>query len=149
MKKLLCLSILCLLLFTGCEKLEGKYVEGVYEAATIDFYGGAGNRATAKVTIDKNGFIESIYLDTEYTTEDGIVTTKKTLGYDYGMKNYPNSAGEWFEQVEKLEQAIVENQGIDFLTLNENNKTDAVAGCTMQIDALKSATSLALEKALK
>ena len=82
MKKLLCLSILCLLLFTGCEKLEGKYVEGVYEASVIDFYGGAGNRATAKVTIDKNGFIESIYLDTEYTTVDGIVTTKKALGYD-------------------------------------------------------------------
>ena len=66
------------------------------------------------------------------------------------MKKYtPNAAGEWYEQVEKLEKAIVENQGLDFLNLNADGKTDAVSGCTIKIDALYNAAKEALEKASK
>ena len=63
------------------------------------------------------------------------------------MKSYPRAAGEWYEQVEKLEKAIVENQGTDFITLDKDNKTDAVSGCTIVVDALLGATNDALEKA--
>ena len=64
------------------------------------------------------------------------------------MKTYmPTAAGEWFEQVEKLEQAVVDNQGIDFLNLDEDGYTDAVSGCTIKIDALYKALEDALNQA--
>lgn len=147
MKRFLVLTLAGLCLFTGCEKVEeeekGLYKEGVYEGSFVDTYGGEQNLATAKIVVNAKGDIESVYLDTEYQG-----STKKTLGDDYNMKKYqPDAAGEWYEQVEKLEKAIVENQGTDFITLNEENKTDAVSGCTIVIDALLGATNDALEKA--
>ena len=147
MKRFLVLTLAGLCLFTGCEKVEeeekGLYKEGVYEGSFVDTYGGEQNLATAKIVVNAKGDIESVYLDTEYQG-----STKKTLGDDYNMKKYqPDAAGEWYEQVEKLEKAIVENQGTDFITLDEENKTDAVSGCTIVVDALLGATNDALEKA--
>lgn len=143
MKKVL-LS-LCALVFIisicGCEKVG--YKEGTYEGSVIDNYNNEENTATAKVVINKSGKIESVYLDTTYHG-----STKKELGYDYNMKKYnPSAAGEWFEQVEKLEAAIVENQGTEFLNLTEDGKTDAVSGCTIKVDALVKAVNNALEQA--
>lgn len=143
MKKIL--FCLCALILTitvcGCEKVG--YKEGTYEGSVIDNYGGEENTATAKVVINNEGKIESVYLDTTY---EG--TTKKTLGNDYNMKTYyPQAAGEWFEQVQKLESAVVANQGTAFITLDENGKTDAVSGCTIQIEALVKAIDIALDKA--
>lgn len=143
MKKLiLCLCVCAMLfVFAGCEKVGFK--EGTYNGTAIDNYGGEENTATAKVVINGEGKIESVYLDTTY---EG--STKKTLGNDYNMKTYyPAAAGEWFEQVEKLEAAIVENQGTEFLNLDDNGKTDAVSGCTIQISALIKAVDNALEQA--
>ena len=147
MKRFLVLTLAGLCIFTGCEKVEegkkGLYKEGTYEGSYVDTYGGEQNLATAKVVINADGEIESLYLDTEYQGP-----TKKTLGDDYNMKKYqPDAAGEWYEQVEKLEKAIVENQGTDFITLDKDNKTDAVSGCTIVVDALLGATNDALEKA--
>ena len=124
MKKIATLLIAAVLCFgvAGCEKAEqkeeAKYIEGTYTAEIEDDYNNEGNIASAKVVVDKDGKIESIYLDTTYKTKDGKETTKKALGNDYNMKTYnPSAAGEWFEQVEKLEKAIVENQGVDFIEL--------------------------------
>lgn len=143
MKKLMLCLCVCVMLFvfTGCEKVGFK--EGTYNGTAIDTYGGEENRATAKVVINSEGKIELVYLDTTYGD-----STKKELGYDYNMKKFnANAAGEWFEQVEKLEAAIVENQGTEFLSLDENGKTDAVSGCTIQISALVKAVDNALEQA--
>lgn len=132
---------------TGCSTKTG-YKEGTYNGTAIDTYGGQENEATARVVIDADGKIESVYLDTTYTTDDNVVTTKKTLGDDYNMKTYnPSAVGEWYEQAEALEQAIVENQGVDFLDLNDEGKTDAVSGCTIAINALVEAVNDALEQA--
>src|SRR5574344_1042480 len=145
MKKFLMLSlaVLCLLGVAGCEKVDkGQYKEGTYEASVIDTYNNENNTATAKIVVNKEGKIESVYLDTTYNG-----TTKKTLKDDYNMKKYnPSASGEWYEQVEKLEKAIVEHQGIDFITLDENETTDAVSGCTIKINALLEATKDALNK---
>lgn len=67
------------------------------------------------------------------------------------MFNHPygSTVGEWYEQVEKLEKAVVENQGIEFLNLNEDGKTEAVSGCTIKIDAMYEALNKALEQAKK
>ena len=142
LKYLICVFALCLLV--GCSK---GYKEGEYTGTAVDSYGGQENTASAKVTVDSEGKITDVYLDTTYT-KDGVTTTKKSLGNDYNMKTYmPEAAGEWYEQVEKLEQAVIDNQGIDFLNLDEDGYTDAVSGCTIKIDALYEALDDALEQA--
>ena len=141
-KYLIC--VFALVLLVGC---SNGYKEGEYTGTAVDSYGGQENTASAKITIDSEGNITDVYLDTTYTTADGVKTTKKTLGDDYNMKSYPSAAGEWYEQVEKLEQAVVDNQGIDFLNLDEDGYTDAVSGCTIKIDALYEALADALEQA--
>lgn len=149
MKKVLCLLLVSTFLFVGCEKVD-SYKEGVYEGSAVDTYGGENNTATAKITVDSEGKITDVYLDTTYT-HNGEKTTKKTLKEEYGMKignaPYGQSEYEWYEQVEALEQAVIDNQGIDFLNLDEDGKTDAVSKCTIKIDALYAALEDALNKA--
>lgn len=145
MKKILFSLVLLSLVFVGlgCEKVSQGYKEGTYEGSVIDDYNNENNTATAKVVVDKTGKITSVTLDTTYNG-----STKKALKDDYNMKKYnPSAAGEWYEQVEKLEKAVVEHQGIDFIKLNDEGKTDAVSGCTIKIDALYKALNAALEKA--
>lgn len=146
MKKYLSLVLAFVVLFTmaGCEKVGSiVYKEGTYTADVVDPYNNEGNIASAIVVINSDGKIESVYLDTTYQG-----STKKTLKEDYNMKKFmPSAAGEWYEQVEKLEAAIVENNGVDFITLKDDSTTDAVSGCTIKVDALVDATRQALEKA--
>lgn len=143
MKKLFIafLAVFCIFI-TGCgnKTLE----EGTYKGTAIDNYGGEENTASAEVKIDAEGKITSVYLDTTYKG-----STKKTLKDEYGMKGHPygSKIGEWYEQVEKLEAAIVEHQGTDFLALGEDGKTDAVSGCTISISALVEATNKAIAQA--
>lgn len=143
------LVLLMAFCFTGCEKAEetGDYKEGTYFASVVDDYGGTNNTATAVIVVNKSGVIESVFLDTTYTKGE-TVTTKKALGNDYAMKTYnASAAGEWFEQVNALEKAIVEKQGLDGITLNDEGKTDAVSGCTIKVDALIAAVQKALNEA--
>ncbi len=146
-KKIIVLGMASLLLLGGCSK---GYKEGVYTGTATDSYGGQDNTATATVTVDSNGKITSVELDTTYT-KDGVKTTKKALGSEYGMYNNPygSTIGEWDTQVKALEDYIVKNQGIDSLKLDEDGKTDAVSGCTIKIDALYEAASNALKQAKK
>ena len=144
MKKLgiLFIAMVAIFVITGCEKVK-TYKEGTYSGSVIDTYNNENNTATAKIVINSKGKIESVELDTTYQG-----STKKTLGDNYNMKKFNSSAaGEWYEQVAKLEAAIVKNNGIDFLKLNDDGKTDAVSGCTIKIDALIKAVEEALSKA--
>lgn len=75
MKKIIVFSLMGLLLLSGCSR---GYKEGVYTGTATDSYGGQDNTATAIVTIDKNGKITEVNLDTTYT-KDGVKTTKKTF----------------------------------------------------------------------
>lgn len=150
MKKKICLlgiGVIGLTLLSGCNK---GYNEGVYTGTAIDNYGGQSNTATAIVTVDSKGKITNVNLDTTYT-KDGVDTTKKTLGSDYGMYGHPygSKIGEWYEHVEALENNVVENQGLDGIKLNSDGYTDTVSGCTIKIDALYEALKNALEQAKK
>lgn len=146
-KKLCLLGVVGLTLLSGCAK---GYKEGIYTGTATDTYGGQNNTATAIVTIDVDGKITDVDLDTTYT-KDGVQTTKKTLGDEYGMFGYEygSTVGEWYQQVEALEKYVVDNQGIDKLELDDEGKTDAVSGCTIKIDALYSAIDSALQQAKK
>lgn len=150
MKKLIILLLVTTLAITGCEKVSDSYKEGTYKGEAIDNYGGEENIATAEITIDSNGKIVSVVLDTTYT-KDGVKTTKKTLGSNYGMKkgnsDYGESYLEWDEQVKLLEQFVIDNNGIDKIKLDNDSKTDVVSGCTIKIDALYKALENAIEKA--
>ena len=158
MKKIIVIGFLIFL--TGCtvEKIEsiGDYKPGVYTGVAIDNYGGTNNTATAVVNVSENGKIENVYLDTTYT-KDGVVTTKKALGYDYNMKDTSASIGnieggsEWFEQAKALEKKVVEEQNLKWLEWNDEQQTttDSVAGVTIKINALYEAINNALDQAKK
>lgn len=148
MKKKICLvGLIGVVLLSGCSK---GYKEGVYTGTAPDVYGGQNNTATAIVTVDKSGKITDVNLDTTYT-KDGVETTKKTLGTDYGMygNEYGSTVGEWYEQVEALEENVVSNQGLEKIKLDSAGYTDTVSGCTIKIDALYKALESALDQARK
>ena len=63
MKKIILFCALTLFLLSGCSK---GYKEGVYNGSAVDSYGGQNNTATARVTVDANGKITDVYLDTTY-----------------------------------------------------------------------------------
>lgn len=151
MKKKICLlGVISLALLSGCSK---GYKEGVYTGTATDNYGGQNNTATAIVTIDSNGKITDVKLDTTYTTSSGVETTKKALGDSYGMKtgnsSYGTSSYEWYEQASALEKAVIDGQGLNSIKLSDDGYTDSVSGCTIKIDALYSAINSALEQAEK
>ena len=156
MKKILIYSMFILLLvISGCTPVEtGSYKAGTYYGTAIDSYGDENNTATALVYVNSDGVIESVFLDTTYT-KDGVVTTKKTLGSEYGMKGVSESIGnipggaEWYEQVNTLENKVVEEQGLEWLTWSDKEKTitDSVSGVTIKINALVEALSNALNQA--
>lgn len=148
MNKRICLmGVIGLVLLSGCSK---GYNEGVYTGSAIDTYGGQSNTATAIVTVDSNGKITDVNLDTTYT-KDGEETTKKTLGNDYGMYGVPygSQVGEWYEHVEALEDAVIDGQGLGDIKLDNDGYTDTVSGCTIKIDALYKALEDALSQARK
>ena len=141
--------VLSFFVLTGCEKVnEGNYKEGTYYGYVEDNYGGSKSVATAVVYVDASGMIKSVFLDTTYT-KDGVLTTKKSLGDAYNMKQASEVGKEWFEQVNLIEAKVVENQNISFINLNEDGKTDAIAGVTMKVDALYKALETALNSAKK
>ncbi len=107
-KKIYLMGLIGLLLLTGCSK---GYKEGTYTGTAIDTYGGE-NTATAIITIDSAGKITDVKLDTTYTTKDGVKTTKKALGSEYGMYGveYGSTIGEWYQQAEALEKYVIDNQ---------------------------------------
>lgn len=150
MKKLIviALGMVCLFSVSGCQKLEGDYKEGTYMGHVTDTYGGANNEAIAVVYVGASGRIESVYLDTTYTSGENV-TTKKALGNDYNMKTYSNATLEWYEQMNLLEKKVVEEQGIDFInwTDAERTTTDSVSGVTIKINAIYEALNNALKQA--
>ena len=135
MKKIIFVLLVAMVLFASC---GGKGLKaGTYEAENVL----ADSTVTVKVTVDNNGKITDVYFDEIYKD-----STKKTLGYGYNMKAYCGTPYEWFEQVEFLEKAIVENQGVDFITLDANGKTDAVSGCTISVNNLIDTFNKAIAK---
>lgn len=160
MKKILMGLVLVLGLFlvTGCDNIfapaKGEYKEGTYMGAVEYESYGSKYVVTAVLYVDDNGLIKSCHIDSTYT-KDGVNTTKKTLGDAYGMKSASAAQGnidggaEWYEQVAVIEDKVIEEQGIDWVTWEDDEKTklDAVSGVTITADHYIEAISKALAQA--
>lgn len=139
--------LVCFFVLTGCEKVnKGDYKEGTYFGSYADTYGSTPSVATAVVYVDESGMIKSVFLDTTYS-KSNTLTTKKTLGEAYGMKANSEVEKEWYEQVNLIEAKVIENQDLSFITLDDEGKTDSIAGVTMKVSALYNALDVALKQA--
>ena len=157
MKKIFGMLVaLTLVLVTGCTKV-GNYKEGTYTGSVEYESYGSKYVTTAVVYVDKDGLIKSCFIDSTYLSTDGVITTKKTLGDAYGMKETSANIGvieggaEWYEQVEVIENKVVEEQGIDWVKWADEEKTklDAVSGVTITADTYIGAVQKALSQAKK
>lgn len=160
MKKVLslCIMIICLFVFAGCEKVEeqGKYKEGTYFGYNEFESYGAKYVTTAVVYVNENGMIKSVYIDSTYN-KDSVNTTKKVLGDDYAMKETSANIGvipggaEWYEQVEKIEEKVISEQGLDWVKWSDEANTkldvDTISGVTITADSYVNAVSNALNSA--
>lgn len=158
MKKIL-LSLLAIFIVTitmGCEKVEeqGIYKEGTYFGYVSEESYGEVLTTTATIYVDKNGILKSVFIDSTYV-KDGVVTTKKSLGDKYGMKDTSANIGvitggaEWDEQVNTLETKILKEQGLDWIkwSTDDDTKLDSVSGVTISVNNMIEAVSIALEQA--
>lgn len=157
MKKIFGIVLAAFLVFglAGCEKVaSGDYKEGTYFGSVEYESYGVNYVTTAVVYVDDAGMIKSVYLDSTYA-KDGAHTTKKTLGDAYAMKGTSASIGtieggaEWYEQVAVIEEKVVAEQDLDWVTWNSEDKTklDGVTGCTISANTYIEAISKALEQA--
>ena len=89
---------------------------------------------------DNNGFIDQVTM----TVADGKITEVnwEAVGEDGSKKSVLSENGEyvmtedgltWKEQAEALANALIENQSLDFLQVNEQGKTDAVSGVSISV----------------
>lgn len=142
----------------GCEKVEdeGDYFSGTYFGYTQSESYGETYTTTAVISVDKTGMIASVFIDSTYL-KDGIVTTKKALGEDYNMKETSANIGEieggaeWDEQMKSLEEKIIEEQGLSFVSWKKDDSTklDSVSGVTINATDVIKAIENALSEAKK
>ena len=160
MKKFL--VVMCALagifMFTGCEKVseKGNYREGTYFGYDSYESYGANYVTTAVVYVNEDGMIKSVFIDSTYD-KDSVNTTKKSLGDNYGMKETSANIGvipggaEWYEQVAKIEDKVVSEQGLDWVKWSDEAKTkldvDTISGVTISSDSYINAVSKALSQA--
>ncbi|MFR6171585.1 MAG: FMN-binding protein [Blautia sp.] len=89
---------------------------------------------------DNNGFTDVVTM----TVKDGKITEVnwEAVGEDGSKKSVLSENGEyvmtedgltWKEQAEALANALIENQSLDFLQVNEQGKTDAVSGVSISV----------------
>lgn len=157
MKKYLFVLATFLLVLTGCtvnnDEVKGNYKEGTYFGNYEYEYSGQKDVATAVIYVDATGMIKSCFIDTTYL-KDGVYTTKKTLGDNYGMKGTSANIGvipggaEWYEQIKTIEDKIVAEQGIEWVTYDSaGTKLDGFSGATINVSDLMQAVEKALAQA--
>jgi hypothetical protein len=175
MKKLLVLLFALSLVFVlgACSTEEGDYEPGVYFGYTE-----GGENTFAVVTVDENGFISEILIDSVYLKQDaegnltwegrggteatGYATTKRSLdgGCGYHMhtaKEVVNCSVEgelmWHEQVDLIADAVIEAQEVPNFTIIDGDfdpdAADSIAGVTITVTSYIEAIEDALDQAKK
>lgn len=125
----------------GADELEGvSFADGTYEA-----------KADAA---DNNGFTDQVTM----TVKDGKITEVnwESVGADGSKKSVLSENGEyvmtedgltWKEQAEALSKALIENQSLSFLNINEQGKTDAVSGVSIAVGGFANLAEQCLKEA--
>lgn len=172
MKKIkMIMVLLSLILVSGCTGLqEGKYNTGTYFGFDED------SKYTATIYVNEEGLIKSVLIDAAYgyKNENGsiTVTTKRILGDQLEMKKVSDIDAEWYTQVDRIANKVIQEQGIGWLefkykTIDETGKilfvskmpegttesdkvyTDTVSGVTIEVSDIYKAMTNALEQAQK
>ena len=127
----------------GC---GGEYKDGIYTAEMPEF-SDSGWRDIMELEI-QNGEITRINWDAVYI-DDTIPIRKKQYSKSglYGML-VEGAVGEWYDQAIAIEQYVIEN-GVDSFRLNNEGRTDTVAGCTIHVNAFERLVRECLEQAAK
>lgn len=121
----------------------GPYKDGNYHAEQADF-GSSGWKSTVDLTV-LNGKIYAVrWSGVNANGEDKFEFSKEGK---YGMKEKGNATAEWHEQALKAEQYLLEKQDPAAIVLNEDGKTDAIAGVTINLSEFVELASKALEQA--
>ncbi|HHX54968.1 MAG TPA: FMN-binding protein [Clostridiales bacterium] len=108
----------------------------------------------AEANEPSNGFSDIVTL----TVEDSKITSLEydAINEDGEGKNYLSSIGEytmtdsnpsWEEQASLLAKHVIENQSTNDLSMDDDGKTDAVSGVSIDISAFVNLTNEALQKA--
>jgi len=177
MKKIISLmAVFFLILVTGCEKVnKGDYQTGTYFSFDEE------TKYSVIMYVDKEGSIKSLFFDAihlidcddpEVIDDSCKITTKQTLGNDYGMKAVSPIDKEWHEQVKSFADKVIKEQDLKWLEFKyrrrnadgkyeftkeqpegqtEQDKafTDSVAGVTIYADNLYKLVNDVLNQAKK
>ena len=138
----LLLMIVLLSLLTACGGV--RYQDGFYYAELPEF-GDSGWKEIAEVTIE-GGKIAKINWDAVYI-DDSIPIRKKQYSKSglYGMLK-GGASGEWYDQATVAQQFVME-YGIDALNLSADGYSDAVSGCTINMNSFDTLFRQCLEQA--
>lgn len=138
--------------------LPGMTLEEEGEAEAADPLEGAtlkdGNYEAKAAAPDDNGMTEQVTM----TIKDGKITEVnwESVGEDGSKKSVMSESGEytmtedgptWAEQAKALAEALVENQNLTFLTMDEQGKTDAVSGVSISVGGFVSLAEKCLNEA--
>ena len=98
-------------------------------AVTLD----SGDRITGCVTDSLQ--VKLSVADRAFTTVSGGMDTKRDMGDGYGMKAASPIRREWYEQADAFAVYALGKTAVELarLPLDEDGKTDAVAGCTIDL----------------
>lgn len=129
---LLLLAVSAVMLF-GCKASDYK-VDGEFMAFEHGMNYGAPMVTSVTVTIEK-GKVVKFYIDAIQSTKSGNdytwnESTKKELGYDYGMKAVSDIGKEWFEQAASIEAYMLEH-GVDAVEKDADGFITNISGVSM------------------
>lgn len=145
----------------------GVYVPGTYinysDRVIDDFNLNFGFSITV---VDDYGTIAGVYMDETFNNKiiDGTFSTKGIMLNNYGVSS--DGGLEWYEQMKKLSDQIIDNQGVDGLNVfgltalgakidrsiattgTQKLYTDSVAGVSVRIDRVAQSVKKSLNQAL-
>ncbi|MDD3128977.1 MAG: hypothetical protein PHF05_05955 [Candidatus Izemoplasmatales bacterium] len=165
MKKLyvLFVALITLVVVAGCNGTREFAADGEFTAYLESIHSNTPMVTTVTVTIE-NDEIVGYYIDARQgnvvhddkgTAEDASDDTwtyswkdktKKELGDDYNMVEFGGAISEWYVQAELIEAYWLEN-GVDSVTVNDDNVIDNVTGVTIKDGSYRALAAEAVQLA--
>lgn len=121
---------------------SGKYVDGYYNVEA-DEAESSGWKTTASFTVINGNIVAANWNG----VKEGSEKDKKTTSIDgeYGMVEKGKASAEWHVQAAAVEAYLIENQGFEGLSLNDEGKTDAITGASISVNGFVDLATKALK----